>query len=102
MTVHRHGAHAPGVRLNPGHGEHDGSGGPVPAGAEHAGSSWCVGTQRVAVCGGVDRRRGFPARSALRLSWHGFGGAVATPGVCQRPLVPLFVPPPAEALLCLP
>lgn len=36
----RHGAHAPGVRINPGHGEHDGSGGPLPAGAEHAGGSW--------------------------------------------------------------
>lgn len=35
----RHGAHAPGVRINPGHSEYDGSGGPLPAGAEHAGSS---------------------------------------------------------------
>ena len=40
----RHGAHTPGVRINTGHGEHDGSGGPLPAGAEHAGSPWPSGT----------------------------------------------------------
>ncbi|KAI3351152.1 hypothetical protein L3Q82_005708 [Scortum barcoo] len=39
QTPGLHGAHAPGVRINPGHGEHDGGGGPLPAGAEHAGSS---------------------------------------------------------------
>lgn len=40
----RHGAHAPGVRINPGHGEHNGSGGPLPAGAKHAGTPWCSGS----------------------------------------------------------
>lgn len=49
---HRHGAHAPGVRINPGHGEHNGSGGPLPTGAKHAG---CSGTQCVAVHVGVAR-----------------------------------------------
>nr|XP_020448827.1 transmembrane protein 121-like isoform X2 [Monopterus albus] len=67
----RHGAHAPGVRINPGHSEHDGSGGPLPAGAEHAGGSWSFRTRCLAVCSSVARQERRPpdplARKTLTL-----------------------------------
>ncbi|KAK1904860.1 Transmembrane protein 121 [Dissostichus eleginoides] len=56
----------------------------------------------VAVCRGVARRSGIPARTALRVGRRDVGGEVATPRLCQRALVPLPVAAAAQALLRLP